>query len=573
MKGTQPAMLAKLCMLSLFALQATTAQTFTRADTLRGARSPERTCFDITYYHLDVRIDPSDSSLRGSNAITFRVVQPFDRMQLDLFDNLTIEKVLLDGTNTPCAFEREYNAVFVLAPSGSMKPGEIHTIRIWYSGKPVVASRPPWSGGFTWEKDSAGNPWVVVTCQGTGASCWWPNKDQQEDEPDSMMISVTVPPGLTDVSNGRLRQTTTLADGWTRFDWFVSSPINNYNVTVNVGKYAHFRDFYLTGDTLTLDYYVLPQNLERARKHFQQVQGMMKAFEYYFGPYPFPQDGYKLIECPHTGMEHQSAVAYGNWYIGGYRGRAPSETGLKFDFIIIHESAHEWWGNSVTSKDVADMWIHESFGAYAEALYVEHLYGYEEALKYINGKKPGVGNREPILGVFGVNKEGSGDMYNKGQLMLNTLRHVINNDSLWVEVLKGIQRKYRWQTVSGEEIYSYVQEMTGTDYRYFFDQYLKYPGLPQLEVSVSKKGNDIRARYRWKTDVKEFRMPVLVTLEKGTFGWITPTTSWQEVTLNGIDPPDFKVAEDRFYVTARLNWVYLDERLKGGFGRGGGRTE
>jgi aminopeptidase N len=540
------------------------AQPFTRADTLRGALSPERTCYDITYYHLDVRIDPADSSIQGSNAVTFRVVVPFRRMQLDLFDNLKIERIMLDAAKNPLTFTREFNAVFVDVPEGSMQTGGLHTLKVFYAGKPLVAKRPPWLGGFSWEKDSTGNPWVVVTCQGTGASCWWPNKDHQADEPDSMTISVTVPPGLMDISNGRLRATTPLPDGWTRFDWFVSYPINNYCVTINVGKYAHFSDSYAATPPLTLDYYVLPQNLDRARKQFEQVKGMMTVFEKYFGPYPFPRDGYKLVECPHTGMEHQSAVAYGNRYLGGYRGKAPSEAGLKFDFIIIHESAHEWWGNSVTSKDVADMWIHESFGAYAEALYVEELSGYQEALKYVNGKKPGVGNREPIIGVYEVNKEGSGDMYNKGQLMLNTLRHVINNDSLWTAILRGIQSTFRCQTVTTEDIVRYVNTATGTDYRYFFDQYLRYPALPVLEVNVSKKGEDVTARYRWKTDVKEFRMPVKVTLEKGKIDWIRPTTSWQMTNLKGIEPPEFKVAEDLFYVGLKLGWVYLDERLRSG---------
>jgi aminopeptidase N len=557
------AVLGAMALLRLFSVHPQLlAQPFARADTLRGALSPERTCYDVTYEHLDVRIDPSDSSLKGSNAITFRVVEPFRKMQIDLFDNMNIEKITLDGATSPLPFAREFNAVFIEIPEGVMKTGVLHTLTVFYGGRPLVAKRPPWLGGFSWEKDSTGNPWVVVTCQGTGASCWWPNKDHQSDEPDSMMISVTVPPGLMEVSNGRLRSTTTLPDGWTRFDWFVGSPINNYCVTVNVGKYAHFADRTGSRDTLTLDYYVLPQNLERAKKHFEQVKGMMRAFEKYFGPYPFPRDGYKLVECPHTGMEHQSAVAYGNWFLGGYRGRAPSEAGLKFDFIIIHESAHEWWGNSVTAKDVADMWIHESFGAYAEALYVEELYGYPEAMKYVNGKRPGVGNREPIIGVYNVNREGSGDMYNKGQLMLNTLRHVIDNDSLWIQVLRGIQRKYRWQTVTADTIFSYVGEITGTDYRYFFEQYLRFPKIPLLEVFVSKKGSNVTARYRWKTDVRDFRMPVRATLESGKFDWIRPTTSWQEVKLKGIEPPDFRVEEDRFYVDVKLGWVYLDERLK-----------
>lgn len=285
---------------------------------------------------------------------------------------------------------------------------------------------------------------------------------------------------------------------------------------------------------------------------------MMGCFEKYFGPYPFYRDGYKLIECSHTGMEHQSAVAYGNWYIGGYRGRAPSETGLKFDFIIIHESAHEWWGNSVTTKDVADMWIHESFGAYAEALYVECLYGYGEALKYINGKKSGVFNRAPITGIYNVNREGSGDMYNKGQLVLNTLRSVVNNDSVWFSTLRGVMQRFQLQTVTGEDIFAFVRERTGTDYRNFFDQYLRYPKIPVLEVSVTKKGTSVSARYRWKADVKEFHMPIRVTVGKGKWEWIAPTTEWQTADMGDLVPEEFAIEKDRFYVDLKLDYGYLD---------------
>ena len=335
---------------------------FTHADTLRGMLTPERSCYDVKYYSLDVKVNPATQFISGSNTIQFLVDSAFDRMQIDLFSNMQIQNIVLDDSII-VPFLRDSNAIFVNLPK-VLEKSTIHRVKVTYSGKPIVAKNPPWAGGFTWTNDSSGNPWVVVTCQGTGASLWLPNKDHQSDEPDSMSISVTVPKGLMDISNGRLRATTDLPDGWTRYDWFVSYPINNYNVTVNIGKYTHFADTYLSnGDTLTLDYYVLPANTEKARTQFLQVKTMLTAFEKYFGKYPFIRDGYKLVECPHNGMEHQSAVAYGNRYLQGYKGRASSEVGLKFDFIIVHESAHEWWGNSVTSKDVADMWIHESFGA------------------------------------------------------------------------------------------------------------------------------------------------------------------------------------------------------------------
>ncbi|MGA2623706.1 MAG: M1 family metallopeptidase [Bacteroidota bacterium] len=536
------------------------APVFTRADTLRGMLTAERKCYDVKYYHLDVKIDTAKQFINGSNTIVFSVDSAFDRMQVDLFKNMDVEKITLDD-NAAVPFDREFNAVFVKLPK-TLKKNSIHSIKIFYSGSPTVAKNPPWDGGFTWTHDSSGNPWVVVTCQGTGASLWWPNKDHQSDKPDSMLISITVPHGLADISNGRLCSVTELAGGWTRYDWFVSYPINNYNVTVNVGKFAHFADTYISGgDALTLDYYVLPENVEKAKVQFRDAKSMLGAFEACFGKYPFIRDGYKLVECPHTGMEHQTAVAYGNRYLEGYRGRASSEVGLKFDFIIVHESAHEWWGNSVTSKDIADMWIHESFGAYAEALYVEKLFGRKESLTYINGKKQNVRNTEPIIGIYNVQHEGSGDMYDKGQLVLNTLRSVIDNDSLWFSILHGIQESFRYQTITADDVVQFVNKKTGKDYSYFFNQYLKFPKIPQLEVFVWKKGDKVTARYKWSADALDFRMPVKVTTSEDRYEFIYPTTSWQTMTLGDIRPENFKVAEDLFYVGVKLNYSYVDPRL------------
>ncbi|MGB2870188.1 MAG: M1 family metallopeptidase, partial [Bacteroidota bacterium] len=383
------------------------ATVFTRADTLRGMLTPVRTCYDVLFEHLDVKIDPARKFVGGSNTITFRAAEDFSVMQVDLFANMNVDSLVVDNTMT-AQYERELGAVFVKIPR-TLQKGTLHDLAFYYSGSPQEAKNPPWSGGFSWTTDKQGNPWVVVTCQGTGASLWWPNKDHQSDEPDSMLISVTVPPGLEDVSNGKLRSRVVYPNGWTKFDWFVSNPINNYCVTVNVGKYAHFGDTFKGEEQeYTLDYYVLPENLEKAKVQFQQVKPMLKCYEKYFGPYAFANDGYKLIECPHNGMEHQSAVAYGNLYLQGYRGRTWAPVGLKFDFIIIHESAHEWWGNSLTAADIADMWIHESFGAYAEALYIECLHGRKESLEYINGKKSNVQNDAPIIGTYNVHKQGAG---------------------------------------------------------------------------------------------------------------------------------------------------------------------
>lgn len=534
---------------------------FTHADTLRGMLGPERCSYDVRFYHLDLRVDPATQFLSGSNTIHFTVDSAFDRMQIDLFANMQISSVTLDDV-TGLPYDRDSNAFFLRLPR-LLEKGSGHQVKVSYSGKPVVATNPPWRGGFTWRDDSSGNPWVVVTCQGTGASLWWPNKDHQSDEPDSMLISVTVPPGLEDVSNGRLRGTTTLPDGWRRYDWFVSYPINNYNVTVNIGKFAHLPDVYRSGkEELTLDYYVFPAHLEKAREQFKQVKLMLKAFEKYFGTYPFVRDGYKLIESPHNGMEHQSAVAYGNRFLQGYIGRSSSEVGLKFDFIIVHESAHEWWGNSVTSKDIADMWIHESFGAYAEALFVENEFGHDDALRYINAKKQNVRNDRPIIGVYNVNRPGSADMYDKGQLVLNTLRSVIDDDGLWFSILRGLAESHRYQTITADSVFRYVNRRTGKDYTYFFDQYLKYPRPPQLDVITRKKGDKITARYRWVADVPDFRMPIKVTTSEGTYGWVTPNSEWQAMEVRVSRPEDFKVEENLFYIELKLNYGFLDPRLE-----------
>jgi aminopeptidase N len=532
------------------------APPLTRADTLRGALSPERTCYDVRWYHLDVTIDPSTKRVDGSTTIRFTGVHASRRLQVDLFANMEVKAITLDGS-APLSFTREFGAVLVSLPR-PLSPGETHDLIVAYGGEPRVAPRAPWDGGFIWTKDSSGNPWAAVACQGTGASLWWPTKDHQADEPDSMLISVTVPPGLENVSNGRLRSVTRLPGGWMRSAWGVTSPINNYNVTVNVGKFAHFSDVYYGADTLTLDYYVLPEHRNAAQRQFQQVKPMLACFERLFGPYPFPRDGYKLVESPHLGMEHQSAVAYGNGFHNGYRGTSSSRYGLMFDFIIIHESAHEWWGNSVTSKDIADMWIHEGFGAHAEALFVECDRGYDAMLDYVNSKKGQVENRRPVIGQYGVHRRGSGDMYPKGSLMLHTFRGVLDNDSLWFAVIKGIAQTFRHQTITTEDIVRYVNTTTGDDYTYLFNQYLRHADLPRLDVNLTRKGSGLSARFRWRAEVADFRMPVKVTTAPGPFTFIKPTSAWQTLDLGTMDPKDFRVADQLFYIYTQIRINYQE---------------
>jgi len=530
---------------------------FTRADTLRGMLTPLRTCYDVTFYHPDIKINPADSSIKGSNTIRFKVVTPFQKMQVDLFPNMNVDKILFEN-GKECKYTREFGAVFITLPE-KLESGE-HQIVFYYSGKPQVAQRPPWDGGFIWKKDKEGNPWVCVTCQGTGASLWWPNKDHQSEEADSTLLSITVPGDLEDVSNGRLRNVTETSDGWKTYNWFISAPINNYNVTVNIGKFKHFSDVHTStdGDKLTMDYYVMPENYEKAKVQFKDANKMLDCFEKYFGKYPFYKDGYKLIEAPHNGMEHQSAVAYGNHYWGGYVGRSSSKVGLNFDFIIVHESAHEWWGNSVTSKDVADMWIHESFGAYSEAVFVECNWGHDAALEYINAKKQNVRNQRPIIGPYNVNHSGDGDMYDKGQLVLNTLRDVINDDDLWFSILRGIQKTFYHKIVTADDIINYINNRTGTDYNYFFEQYLRYPKIPVFNSVVTNKGDKTTVVYWWKADDNNFHMPIKVTTGKDKYEFIYPTTKPQMLKLENFDPENFKVAEDLFYCDTNIRRSYID---------------
>ena len=551
--------LVAICCACSAGLEAQTARepatlSFTRADTLRGMLRPGRTCYDVRWYDLDVRVDPERRFISGSNTIRFTALEPSSRLQVDLFANMRLESAALDG-GKPLRFTRDCNAVFVTLAK-PLDAGTTHELLLRYSGNPQTANNPPWDGGMIWAKDSSGNPWVAVACEGTGASLWWPNKDHLSDEPDSMRIRVTVPPGLEDVSNGRLREVKTLPDGWRRYEWAVTYPINNYCVTVNIGRFSHFGETYTGEDTLTLDYYVLPGDLARAEKQFAQVRPMIACYEKYFGPYPFARDGYKLVQSPHLGMEHQSAVAYGNGFRNGYRGMSPSPWGLKFDFIIIHESAHEWWGNAVTAKDIADMWIHESFGAHAEALYVECMFGRQAMLDYVNAKRAQVGNTRPILGVYNVNNEGSGDMYPKGSLMLNTFRGALDNDSLWFALMRGMAMNFRYRTVTTEDLVGYINRVTGKDFTYFFDQYLRYPALPKFDAFLVVRGGRTTCRYRWRADVKGFRMPLKVTTSPGAFTMIQPTQEWQTLDLGTMDPKEFRYADEWFYIDAQIRTMY-----------------
>lgn len=501
--------------------------TFTRADTLRGMLTPLRTAYDINYYHLDIRLDMDRKFISGSNEFRFTATQDLKRLQFDLFENMKIRRVVYQGKNLP--FKREFNAVFIDFPV-TIKKGSRQRFTVYYEGHPTIARQAPWDGGFVFSKDAAGKPWVGVAVQGFGASSWWPTKDHQADEVDSMLISVTVPKGLMDVSNGRLRSAEPMPGNQTRYNWFVSYPINNYNVTVNVADYAHFSDSSFVGarGRLSLDYFVLRENVEKARAQFSaDVRPMLKCFEDWFGPYPFYRDGFKLIETPYLGMEHQSAVAYGNQYKKGYLGKDLSGTGLgmDWDYIIVHESGHEWFGNNITSKDLADMWIHEAFTMYSEGLFIECSKGKEAGARYIAGLRQPIENKSPIIGPYNVNKEGSGDMYNKGANMLQTIRAVIGDDQKWKQILRGLNSEFGLKTTTTAQVVDFFNKETGLDLTGIFDQYLKYPVIPVLQLQDRGDGT---TAYRWKADVKNFRMPVRVRTEQsGEWKVIEAGTDWK----------------------------------------------
>lgn len=523
----------------------TPKEKFTRADSLRGYLTPLRTCYDIDYYHLDVKFNIDDKSISGSNLFKFTAVRDFNKLQFDLFTNLKVERVIYKGRELP--FKREYNAVFVTFPN-VIKKGSKDAFTVYYSGHPTIAKRAPWDGGVVYAKDSIGNPWVATACQGLGASVWWPNKDHQYDEVDSALISISVPTGLQDVSNGRLRKVTDLKNGYTRFDWFVANPINNYDIEANIGKYSHFDDTY-DGEKgkLTLDYWVLSYNLAKAKRQFgENVKDMIKAFEYWFGPYPFYEDGYKLIETPHLGMEHQSGTAYGNHFQNGYLGRDLSGTGwgLKWDFIIVHESGHEWFGNNITSKDLADMWIHESFTNYSESLFIEQRYGKQAGQEYVHGTRHNIQNDAPIVGIYNVNKEGSGDMYYKGGNLLNMVRTIINDDEKWRGILRGLNKTFYHQTVTYDQVVNYINDKAGINLSPVFEQYLKYKDIPILNFMVINGG----LQCRWIADAKGFKMPVRVKIKDGEYQLITPTTHFMPVDIKNATKDNIEVDTFNYYI-------------------------
>jgi aminopeptidase N len=514
-----------------------------RADILRGSITPERGWWDVAYYHLDIKVDPNAQTIFGTNTVEYRVLQPSTVMQIDLQPPMNITCVTQD--DTALAFRRDGNAFYVSLQK-KQEIGALNRLVVSFGGVPKVSKKPPWDGGLSWKKDENGKDFIATANQGDGASLWWPCKDHPADEPEHMLMSVNVPGHLTDVSNGRLKGIDKHADGTRTFHWAVSNPINHYGVNLNIGDYVHFSEVY-DGEKGPLDcgYWVLSYNLEKAKRQFKDVPRMLEAFEYWFGPYPFYEDSYKLVEVPYPGMEHQSSVTYGNGYANGFGGKDESDTGwgMKFDFIIIHESGHEWFANSISNADVAYMWIHEAFISYSENLFVEYHYGKKAGTEYVLGKRKRIGNRRPIEGTPGINRSGSGDMYTKGANMLHTLRQWLGKDQAWRSILRGLNETFYHQTVTGAQIESYMAEKSGLKLDTFFDQYLRDTRIPILEYSIEDEG----LKYRWTQTVKGFAMPVAASLSGDSIK-LSPMNSWK--TLKCDKPVKRFSLDPNYYVTS-----------------------
>jgi aminopeptidase N len=536
---------------------------FTRQDTLRGTITPERAWWDVVSYNIYVAPDYKNKTIKGWNQISFDINSDGKnrKMQIDLQQPMMIDSIIFDNKRIK-TFKRNGNVYlidfgpykFIAARTLAKKdePIPLHTIKIYFHGKPRAAVNPPWDGGWIFTKDAKGRPWMTVACQGLGASVWYPCKDHQSDEPDQgATLSIRVPDSLSAVSNGKMIDKKINGDGTSTWIWGVKNPINNYNIVPYIGKYVHFSDNYIgeTEKNLSLDYWVLDYNLEAAKKQFNRdVPRMLKAFEYWFGPYPFYEDGFKLIESSHLGMEHQSAIAYGNHFQNGYLGSdlSGSGWGLKWDYIIVHESGHEWFGNNITTNDIADMWVHEGFTMYSEVLFVEYYYGKEAADEYLQGIRNNIDNDKPIIGPYGVNKEGSGDMYNKGAALLHNLRQVIDDDSLFRNILRGLNKDFYHKTVNSKDVEDYFSDKSGQLLSPIFDQYLRTTKIPIFEYKI--ENNNIF--YRWTNCVKDFDMPVKI--EAGSdwnSDWITPATYW--LTAMTKAPVKSIVIDKNFYITTK----------------------
>ncbi|MGB6083303.1 M1 family metallopeptidase [Moheibacter sp.] len=516
---------------------------FTRQDSLRGTDNEFRNWWNVLRYDISVEPDFDKKFIKGKNMIEFEITgnNPGKIMQIDLQEPMKLGKVKLNGKEVKKVI-REGN-VYFLHLNQKFQTNSKHKLELEFSGNPRVAKNAPWDGGWIFTKDAKGRPWMTVACQGLGASVWFPNKDYQGDEPDKgASLAMTVPEDLIAIGNGRLVDMSQIGDKL-EFVWEVKNPINNYNITPYIGHFTEIKDIYKgeKGD-LTLNYWVLDFNRDKAEKQLVQTKDMLKSFEHWFGPYPFYEDGYKLVETSHLGMEHQSAIAYGNHFENGYLGRDLSESGwgMKWDFILIHESGHEWFGNSITTKDVADMWVHEAFTSYSETLHTHQLFGKEAGNDYVIGTRGKIQNDIPMIGVYGVNQEGSGDIYYKGANMIHTFRQLLEDDDKFRQILRGMNEKFYHQTVTTKDIEDYMSQMSGIDLTEFFNQYLRTTMIPTLEYKIN--GNEIT--YRWTNVVDKFDMPVKIANSEI---WLFPNSEWKTEKLKDGWEKNFRI-DRNFYI-------------------------
>jgi aminopeptidase N len=525
---------------------------FTEIDTpqqniFRGTITPERAWWDLKHYHLDIKVDPSTKSISGTNTMKYKVLSKQKRLQIELQPPMQLTKV---EQNSKVLNVEQLGYSYFIELEAEQEIGQEYQLTMHFSGIPHEAIRAPWDGGITWAQDDNGNDFIASSCQGLGASIWWPNKDHAYDEPNSgALISVEVPEHLMDVSNGRLIKIDHNKQANTKtYHWQVVNPINNYGININIGDYVHFGEKY-AGESgqLDMDYYVLRDNLEKAKKQFKDAKRTIEAFEYWFGPYPFYQDSFKLVEAPYLGMEHQSSVTYGNGYQNGYLGKDRSQAGpgMLFDFIIVHESGHEWFANNITHNDVADLWIHESFTNYSESLFLEYHFDQEKAYEYIRGQRLNIQNKSPIIGKYGVHQEGSSDMYDKGGNMLHTIRQIIDNDDTWRGILRGLNKKFYHGITDSAQVENYVSEQAGKNFSKVFDQYLRDIRIPTLEYFV--KNNEMQ--YRWGNAIDGFDMPIKVNIA-GKTHWLSPTSQWEKRTL---EIKNSKVTVDANFYVNTLN--------------------
>lgn len=517
---------------------------YTQQDTLQGSITPERSWWDLTYYDLEVTVDPKTKTIFGKNTIHYSVTEENNSLQVDLQPPMSITKVTQNGEVLEVIHDGNAHFIQLKEPQ---KLNSNQSITVHFKGKPRAAIKAPWDGGFSWEKDENGTDFIATSCQGLGASVWWPNKDHMYDEVDSMQIKATVPKHLTAVANGRLKNISKSQNTAT-YTWIVSNPINNYGVNINIGDYVQFSEIFQgeKGD-LDMDYYVLKHHLEKAKIQFLDAPKMMKAFEHWFGPYPFYEDSFKLVEVPYLGMEHQSSVTYGNQFKKGYLGQDLSGTGwgLQFDFIIIHEAGHEWFANNITNVDIADMWIHEGFTAYSENIFLDYYYGKKASAEYVIGTRKKIQNDRPIIGDYNVNSRGSSDMYYKGANMIHMLRQLTNDDEKWRYILRKMNSNFYHQTVTTEQIETFLSKEIGLKLNPFFNQYLRDTRIPVLEYSIE---NNVLF-YRWNNVVDGFDMPIEI-ISNNEIQWLYPTETWQTTTVKS---PKITIDEDYYILTKNLN--------------------